>query len=183
MLKPDHFVFVDINLASCKSLLVRRVICGVGAPLLFLPSPQPGPQPSQTGLREIQKIRVIYDFQCGMGRKEASAPSASFTVSLQSCSIGHHLEAACLRRRPHVSARIPEAARHKAWRCEGSAGAVGPSSSPGPSGPAGLTICKQIRHLPFRETIGIPDVSQGGSVGRDFTVSANDATNHECERA
>jgi hypothetical protein len=38
-------------------------------------------------------------------------------------------------------------------------------------------------HLPFRETIGIPDVSQGGSVGRDFTVSANDATNHECERA
>ena len=108
MLKPDHFVFVDINLASCKSLLVRRVICGVGAPLLFLLSPQPGPQPSQTGLREIQKIRVIYDFQCGMGRKEASAPSASFTVSLQSCSIGHHLEAACLRRRPHVSARIPE---------------------------------------------------------------------------
>jgi hypothetical protein len=77
----------------------------------------------------------------------------------------------------------PGAARHKAWRCEGSAGAVGPSSSPGPSGPAGLTICKQIRHLPFRETIGIPDVSQGGSVGRDFTVSANDATNHECERA
>jgi hypothetical protein len=49
----------------------------------------------------------------------------------------------------------------QAWRCEGSAGAVGPSSSPGPSGPAGLTICKQIRHLPFRETNGIPDVSQG----------------------
>jgi hypothetical protein len=71
----------------------------------------------------------------------------------------------------------------QAWRCEGSAGAVGPSSSPGPSGPAGLTICKQIRHLPFRETIGIPDVSQGGTVGRDFTVGANDATNHECERA
>jgi hypothetical protein len=25
--------------------------------------------------------------------------------------------------------------------------------------------------------------SGGGSVGRDFTVSANDATDHECERA
>ena len=29
--------------------------------------------------------------------------------------------------------------------------------------PAGLTICKQIRHLPFRETIGIPAVSQVGA--------------------
>ena len=183
MLKPDHFVFVDINLASCKSQVVRRVICGVGAPLLFLPSPQPDPNPIKRVFAKFKKSGRSMIFSVAWAVKRASAPSASFTVFLQSCSIGHHLEAACLRRRPHVSARIPEAARHKAWRCEGSAGAVGPSSSPGPSGPAGLTICKQIRHLPFRETIGVPDVSQGGSVGRDFTVSANDATNHECERA
>jgi len=43
------------------------------------------------------------------------------------------------------------------------AGAVGPSSGARPTGPAGLTICKQIRHLPFRETIGIPGVSQVGA--------------------
>ena len=48
------------------------------------------------------------------------------------------------------------------WR-EGSGGAVGPSSSPGPSGPVGLTICKQIRHLPFHATIGIPAVSPVGA--------------------
>jgi transposase len=55
MLKPDHFVFVDINLASCKSLLVRRVICGVGAPLLFLPSPQPDPNPIKRVFAKFKK--------------------------------------------------------------------------------------------------------------------------------
>jgi hypothetical protein len=39
--------------------------------------------------------------------------------------------------RIRVSTRIPEAARRAAWRCEGFASAVGPDSSPGPSGPAG----------------------------------------------
>ena len=61
-----------------------------------------------------------------------------------------------------VVAEEREHAIRPGWR-EGSGGAVGPGSSPGPSGPAGLTICKQIRHLPFRETIGIPAVSQVGA--------------------
>jgi hypothetical protein len=61
--------------------------------------------------------------------------------------------ARCGSRRPH---------RDEAWRCAMQAPSAR-AQAPGPSGPAGLTICKQIRHLPFRETIGTPGVSQVGA--------------------